>query len=70
MAAVAQAVFPCKLCGAPTFERYQLPTYRLLECEACGFRCIPYLDDEAVGGTQAVSDQQYARDVALCRQPA
>lgn len=37
----------CKICDAPEMEvAFALRDYDILECKACGFRCIPYMDVE------------------------
>lgn len=52
----------CKICSSSMFVRYRLPRYLLLECYSCGFRAIPYLDDESSGLTQTATEDRIRQD--------
>lgn len=48
---ISSDVTPCKLCAVGKVSiRYSFPKYDLLECQACGFRFIPYLDQIGLAG--------------------
>ncbi len=50
------------------FLRYRLPRYDLLECRSCGFRAIPFLDDETSGLTQTATEDRIRRDAEYADQ--
>lgn len=60
-AARSTGSMPCKICSAGTMHiAYRLPAYDLLECNACGFRAIPYLD-----GDVSISEGEAPAEVTI-----